>query len=113
MPFQPISFHRKRRVQNQFHYTPSIWMFADKLLISKVKNLHLQSLQFVHNMHDTMYDELLSINNYVPIHQKHIFLVTETFKSVNNLNPQFTWSYFRINSFLYHLRKAILCFHLR
>ena len=111
-PFHAISansFHRKRRAQNQFHYTPLVWMFADKSLISKGKDFHFQSLQLVHNMYET----ILSINNYVPIHQKHIFLVHETFKSVNKSNPQFTRSYFRINYFPYDLRKGILCFYLR
>ena len=47
--------------------------------------------------YDTTYDELLSINSDVSIHQSHIhFLVTEDFKSVNNFNPHFMWDYFKM-----------------
>ena len=61
----------------------------------------------VHNTYDATYGELLSMKNDVSIHQKHLhFLVTEVFKSVNNLNPHFMWDYFKMNFFPYDLRKG-------
>ena len=61
----------------------------------------------VHNTYDTTYGEILSMKNDVSIHQKHLhFLVTEVFKSVNNLNPHFMWDYFKMNFFPYDLRKG-------
>ena len=41
-------------------------------------------------------DELLSMDTDVSIHQRYLrFLVTEVFKSVNNLNPHFMREYFK------------------
>ena len=50
----------------------------------------------VHKTYDTTYVELLSMNSDVSIHLRHLrFLVTELFKSVNNLNPHFMRNYFK------------------
>ena len=84
-----------------------IWMFAGKLLISRVHKIHFWSLQMVHNTYDATYNELLSMNSDVSIHQRHLrFLVTEVFKSVNNLNPHFMRNYLRRFFFPYDLRKG-------
>ena len=83
-------------INRQFYYAPSIWMFAGKLLISRVQKIHFRSLQMVYNTYDTTYDDLLSINIDVSIHQRHpCFLITEAFKSVSNLNPHFMRNYFK------------------
>ena len=51
-----------------------------------------------HNTYDTTYNELLSMNSDLLIHQRHLrFLITEVFKSVNNL---------KMNFFPYDLRKG-------
>ena len=63
-------------------------MFADKSLFSKVEKSHFQSLQLVHNMYDTMDDEIISINNYASIH--HIFPAGNCMFKVNNRNTR-TW----------------------
>ena len=84
-------------INSQFYYAPLIWMFAGKLLISRAQKIHFRSAQVVHNTYDTTYDELLSMNSDVSIHQRHLrFLVAEVFKSVNNLNPHFTRNYFQM-----------------
>ena len=77
-------------ISSQFFYAPLIWMFEGNLLISRVQKIHFRSLQVIHNTYDTTYDELLSMNSDVSFHQKHLrSLVTEVFKSVNNLNLHF------------------------
>ena len=68
-------------MSSQFFYAPLTWMFAWKLLISRVQKLHFRSLLVVHNTYDTTYDELLSMNSDVSIHQIHLyFLVIGVFK---------------------------------
>ena len=77
-------------IRSQFCYAPLIWMFAGKLLISRVQKIHFRSLQVVHNTYCTTYDKLLSIRNGVSINQRCLrFFVTEVFKSVDNVNPNF------------------------
>ena len=78
-------------------------MFAGKLSISRKQKIHFPLLQAVHNSY---YEELLLINSDVSIHQCHqYFLVTEVFKSINNLHPRFMWDYFKLNFFPYDLRR--------
>ena len=55
-------------ISSQFSYAPLIWMFAGKLLISRVQKIHFRSIQVVHNTYDTTYDELISINGDVSIY---------------------------------------------
>ena len=94
-------------INSQFYYAPLIWVFAGKLLISRVQKIRFRSLQVVHNTYDAIYDELLSMDSDVSIHQRHLhFLVTEVFKSVNNLNPYFMRDYFKTIFSPYDLRKV-------
>ena len=37
-------------ISSQFYYAPLIWMFAGKLLISRVQKIHFRSLQVVQNI---------------------------------------------------------------
>ena len=39
------------------YYVPLIWMFAGKLLISRVQNIQFRSLQVVHNTHGTTFND--------------------------------------------------------
>ena len=94
-------------ISSQFYYAPLIWMFAGKLLISRIQNIHFRSLHVVHNTYGTTYDELLSMNSDDSVHQRHLrFLVTEVFKSVNNVNTHFMCDYFKNIFFPYDLRKG-------
>ena len=74
-------------------------MFAGKSLISKVQKTHFRALQMLYNTYKKSYNELLILNRDISIHQKQLhFLVTEVYKSVNNLNPQFMRNYFNIST---------------
>ena len=75
-------------INSQFNYAPSIWMFCRK---------------------NNNYDELLRNNNEVSIHQSDLrALICEVFKSLNNLNPEFMWSYFIFKNITYNIRKGPL-----
>ena len=53
---------------SQFNYAPLIWMFAGKTLINKICKIHHRTLQVVYNEYNKSYEELLQLNNNVPIH---------------------------------------------
>ena len=75
--------------------------------LKSTKNPFSVAASGLEDTYDTAYDELLSMNNYVSIHQRHLrFLVTEVFKSVNNLNPHFMRDYFKTVFFPDDLRKG-------
>ena len=63
--------------------------------ITRVQKIIFRSLQVAYNTYDSIYKELLSMNSDVLIHQSHLrFLLTEVFKSVNNLDQHFVYDYF-------------------
>ena len=45
---------------------------------------------------DDSYNNLLLSSNSVSIYQRHLqFLVTEIFKSISQINPEFMWLFFK------------------
>ena len=65
----------------------------------------LQCTKVVYNRNKN-YDELLWDKNEVSFHQRHLrALMCEVLKSLNNLNPEFMWSYFVFKSITYNIRK--------
>ena len=98
-------------INSQFYYAALIWEFAGKWLISRVQKIHFRLLQVVRNTYDTTFDELLSTDSDVSIHQRHLrFLVTEVFESVNNLDPHFMRDYFKTIFYSYDLTLQGLSF---
>ena len=56
---------------------------------------------------DYYYDELLQMNNEITIHQKHLHaLICEVFKSSNNSNSEFMWSYLTLENINHNIRNA-------
>ena len=56
---------------------------------------------------DDSYKNLLLSSNYVSIHQRNVqFLVAEIFKSISQINPEFTWSFFKSKKLSCNFRKG-------
>ena len=83
-------------------------MFCRKNQYLKIRKIHHKALKFVFNS-DNGYDELLQMSNEITIHQKHLHaLICEVFKSLNNSNPEFMWSYFTFKNITYNIRNGPL-----
>ena len=83
-------------------------MFCRKKQCLKIQKIYPKSLKVVYNSNKN-YDELLWNNNNVSIHQSHLHvLICEIFKSLNNLNPEFMWSYIVFKNITYNIRKGPL-----
>ena len=53
------------------------------------------------------YEDLLALENTKSIHQKHLhFLLKETYKSINKLNPEIMWDSFITKDISYSLRDS-------
>ena len=93
---------------SQFNYAPIIWMFCKKKQYKKLQKIHHKALKVVFGNEES-YEELLEMNNEVSIHQKHLrALICEVFKSLNNTNPEFMWSYFIFKNVTYNFRSGPL-----
>ena len=91
-----------------FNYAPLVWIFCRKKQYLKIQKFHHKALRVVYNSNKN-YDELLRNNNKISIHQSHLSaLICEVFKSLNNLNPEFMWSYFVFKNTTYNIRKGPL-----
>ena len=96
-------------IECQFNYAPFIrWMFCRKTLYLKIEKIHHKTLNVIYESNDT-YDNLLLQSNTVSVYQRHIrFLMTETYKSISQLNPQFMWSYLTHKYMPYNFEKVLL-----
>ena len=74
-------------------------MFCRKTFYSKIEKIYHRTLKVVYGLDDS-YNNLLSRSNSVSIHQRHLqFLVTEIFKNLSQINPEFMWSFFKQKSY--------------
>ena len=95
-------------INSQFNCVPLLRMFCRKKQYLKIQKIHHKALKVVYNSNKN-YDELLRNNNEVSIHQSHLrALICEVFKPLNNLNPEFMWSYFFFKNITYNIRKGPL-----
>ena len=81
-------------------------MLRRKTFYSKIEKYHHKTLKVIYDVDDS-YNNILSHSNYVSIHQRrHQFLVTEIFKSIFQINPEFMRSFFKLKKLSYNLRKG-------
>ena len=93
-------------IDSQFNYAPLVWMFCRKTSYSKIEKMHHKTLNVIYGIDDS-YNNLLLRSEYVSVHEKLLrFLVTEIFKSISQINPEFMWSFFKQKKSSYNLRKG-------
>ena len=95
-------------INSQFNYAPLVWMFCRKKQYLNIQKNYHKALKVVYNSNKN-YDEFLRDNNEVSIHQRHLrALICKVFKSLNNLKPEFMWSYFVFKNMTYSVRNGPL-----
>ena len=83
-------------------------IFCRETLYSKIEKFHHRTLKVVYGIDDS-YKNLLLSSNSVSIHQRHLqFLVTDLFKSLSQINPEFIWLFFKPKKLFYNLRKVFV-----
>ena len=93
-------------IDSQFLYAPLIWMFCGKTFCSKIEKIHHRTLKGIYGIDDS-YNNLLLHSSPVSIPQRHLrLLVTEIFKSIFQINPEFRWSFFKQKKLSYKLRNG-------
>ena len=76
--------------------TKWFWVRVQLQLFSKIEKIHHRTLKVVYGIDDS-YNNLSVSSNSVSIHPRHLqFLVTEIFKSISQINPEFMWSFFKL-----------------
>ena len=87
-----------------------MWIFCRKTLYSKIEKIQTlknsETLKEVYGKDDS-YNNVLWSRNSVSIHQRHLrFSVTEIFKSISQINPEFMSSFFKTKKLSCNLRKG-------
>ena len=93
-------------INSQFNYASVIWMFCRKKDYLNIEKIQYKALKIIYNSNES-YEELLTRNNEVSIHQKHLrALAAEIYKSLADKNPDFMKPYFIIKEMPYNLRNG-------
>ena len=90
-------------IRSQFNYCPLVWMFHDRTTNSKLNRIHERALRLVCKDSESELEKLKK--KYATIHQHNLqLLMTEIFKTKNNLNPTFMKNIFTERNMQYSLR---------
>ena len=92
-------------ITSQFQYCPLIWMFHGRQLNKKINKIQESALRITYKDAESTYSELLEKDCAVTIHTKNLqLLMTEMYKTRNDLNPSFMQEIFCENESHYNLR---------
>ena len=107
MPRKKLRIIMKAFVSSQFAYCPLIWMFHSRQINHKINKLHERALRIVYNDHFSSFEELLSKDKSVTVHQRNLqILATEMYKILNGLSPDIMQGIFETKSNHYNTRNA-------
>ena len=96
-------------IMSAFAYCPLIWMFCGKSGNGLVNKTHHRALRAVYQEFELNLPKLLNKDDSVTVHISNLrSLMTEIYKSLNKLNPEFMWDYFQIKSTPYSHRNGQL-----
>ena len=107
----PYMDHNKLRIlmrafiTSQFQYCPLVWMFHNRQLNQKINEIQERALRITYKDTESTFRDLLQKDCAVAIHTKNLqILMTEMYKTRNDLNPSFMQEIFRENTTHYNLR---------
>ena len=97
-------------VISNFTYCPLIWVFCSKAANNKINKTHKRALRVLYDEYESTFEQLLENSGTKTIHQRNLqFLMTEIYKTLNNLNPAYMAEFFIKKNLPYNLRKKDLC----
>ena len=90
MDTEKVKLIMRSFIMSHFNYCPLIWMFHDRSTNSRINKTHERALQIVYRDTESSFDELLTKDNSVSVHQRNLqLLMIEIYKTKNSLNPSF------------------------
>ena len=82
-------------------------MFCSKRNNNMIDVVHKRALRAVYQLFNASLSELLTVDQSSSIHVRNLrFLLIEFFKSLNSLNPEFTWGIFKSKQTPYNFRSG-------
>ena len=107
MPQKKLRIILKAFVPSHFTNFPLIWIFHSRQINHKINKLHERALRIVYNHHFSSFEELLSKDKSVTVHQRNFqILATGMYKILNRLSPDIMQDIFETTSNYYNTRNA-------
>ena len=79
----------KAFITSQFGYCPLVWMFHSRNLSNRINKIHERALRIVYDDEHSSFNELLTRDGSVTIHERNIqALAIELFKVINGISPE-------------------------
>ena len=98
----------KAFILSQFNYCPLVWMFHSRELNNRINRIHERALRLAYKDYSSSFQELLSKDNAVTIHNRNLqILAVEVYKFVNGISPKIMGGIFELNQHSYNLRSGI------
>ena len=95
---------------SNFNYCPLIWLFFNKGANKEIDRTHKRALRILYKDYESSFETLLARSGSNSIHLKNLQkLMTETYKSMNHLNPSIVWEFHEKKHMTYNLRIQNLC----
>ena len=96
IPQKKLRIIMKTFVLSQFAYFPLICMFHRRQVNHKINKLHEWALRIVYNDHFSSFEERLSKDKSVTVHERNPQILTsEMYKILNGLSPDNTQDTFK------------------
>ena len=74
-------------------------MFCNKTSSNQINEIHKRTLRLVYEMEDANFKDLILKDNSWNVHENNIhMLLTEIYKSINNLSPPFMKDFFDLKN---------------
>ena len=83
-------------ILSNFNYCPLIWLFCNKGTNKEIDRTHKRALRILHKKYECPFETLLPRSGSFCIHVRNLQkLMTEIYKSVNQLNPLLVWNFMK------------------
>ena len=98
-----VPFYRRKMLMSafffsQFSHCPLLWMCHSRSINTRINNLHYRALRMIYRDNNASFQELLSRDESVTIHERNLqTLATEMYKVTTEASPTFMKEVFSLN----------------
>ena len=97
-------------ILSNFNSCPLIWLFCNKGANKEIDRTHKRALRILYKEYECPFETLLTRSGSFCIHVRNLQkLMTEIYKSMNQLNPSLVWEFHEKKHVTYDLRIKNLC----
>ena len=97
-------------ILSNFNYCPLIWLFCNKGANKELDRTHKRALRILYKEYDCPLETFLTRSGSCCVHARNLQkLMTEIYKSMNQLNPSLPWEFHEKKHVTYDLRVQNLC----